>query len=63
VLGDDDAGLVLDGIDDGLDIDVVGDVAAAVTYIHADSAGARRRRSERTVLWLLAHAGTFRLSR
>ena len=38
VLGNDDAGFILDGVDDRLDIDVVGDVAAAMADIDADPA-------------------------
>ncbi len=54
VLRDDDAGLVLHGVDDGLDIHVVGDVAAAVADVDAQAPLAGRK---------IAHAGTFRLSR
>ena len=49
--GDHDAGLALGGGDDLVDIDVVGDVAAAVADVDADPS------------LLLGHAGTFALSR
>ena len=49
--GHDDAGLAPGGGSDGLDIDVIGNIAAAVADIHADPAFA------------LGHAGTFALSR
>ena len=49
--GDDHAGFAFGGGDDLVDIDVVGDVAAAVADVDADPA------------LLLGHAGTFAFSR